>query len=524
MRCFKMKFNDISLTLKSGRKIVEHLTFSLSNQDKLAIIGEEGNGKSTLIKFIYDKNLIEEYCFYQGQIDVTKDSIGYLEQTLDSAWYSYGAMDFLLIPAIGKEPRFEVYNQIYDIETLCKKYKLDIEILNNNQSLKTLSGGEKIKLQFIKLLLSEPALILLDEPTNDIDLDTIKLFEAFILHTSIPILYVSHDETLLANTANRILHLEQIKRKTEMKFTLLKTDYTSYIEQRGRQLIKQDKEAYRTRKEKEIKKQNLMHQHLLVENDQDRAVRQPSWGRLLAKKMKNITSMEKKLEKMPIVDYAQPEEAIHVFFNPKVIFPNGKTLLDIHQFNLTVEDKILATDITLKVVGPKHVCIIGKNGSGKSTLLKYFLTLLKKKTEINLGYMPQNYEDELDLELSSVAYLQKDLGYDKSIKGKIMSSLGAMNFQDFEMEAAIKHLSGGQKAKLFLLKMILLEKNVLVLDEPTRNLSPLSNPIIRSILRDFKGAILCVTHDRKFLEEVASETYELTKEGLKRVQIDLKKD
>ncbi len=512
-----MKFNDISLTLKSGRKIVEHLTFTLSSQDKLAIIGEEGNGKSTLIKYIYDKNLIEDYCFYHGHIEISKNSIGYLEQTLNTLWYSYGAMDYLLIQALGQEPRYEVYNQIYEIETLCKKYKLDITILNTNQNLKTLSGGEKIKLQFIKILLSSPELILLDEPTNDLDLETLKLLESFIQTTSIPIIYVSHDEALLANTANIILHLEQIKRKTEMKFTLLRSNYTSYIESRNKQLVKQDKEAYRTRKEKEQKRQNLMHQHLLVENDLDRAVRQPAWGGVLAKKMKNIKSMEKKLEKMPLVDYAQPEEAIHVFFNSDVMFPSGKTLIDIKHYTLLASEKILSKDINLKVVGPKHICIIGKNGSGKTTFLKHIAKLLKEKTEIKMGYMPQNYEEELDLELSSVSYLQKDLGYDKSIKGKIMSHLAAMNFQDFEMEASIKYLSGGQKAKLFLLKMILLEKNVLLLDEPTRNLSPLSNPIIRTMLKDFKGAILCVTHDRKLLEEVALETYELTNEGLKKL-------
>ena len=509
-----MKINDITLILKSGRKIVEHLTFTLNQKDKLAIIGEEGNGKSTLLKFIYDKNLIEDYCYSTGTIDIEKYNIGYLEQTLNRNWNAYQVLDFFIIPGIGQDPCYEIYNQFYMIETLFKKYNLDLSIINENRAVHTLSGGEKIKIQLIKIIIYSPLLILLDEPTNDIDLETILLLETFIKETNTPIIYISHDEELLKNTANIILHLEQIKRKTEMKYTYLKIDYTSYLDLRNRKMDQQNKDAYRTRKEKEEKRQTLMHQHLLVENDLDRAVRTPEWGRLLAKKMKNIKSLEKKLEQMPIVDYAQPEEAINVFFSSSIYFPNGKTVIDITNLNLKTNEKILSKNINFKLHGPKHVCIIGKNGVGKTTFIKLINSILQDKKDFHVGYMPQNYEEELPLELSAVTYLQKFLGYDKEIKAKIMSSLGAMNFQKFEMEEKIKNLSGGQKAKLFLLKLILLQYNVLLLDEPTRNLSPLSNPVIRSNLKNYKGAMIAITHDRKMLDEVADEIYELNKDGL----------
>ncbi len=127
--------------------------------------------------------------------------------------------------------------------------------------------------------------------------------------------------------------------------------------------------------------------------------------------------------------------------------------------------------------------------------------------------MPQNYEEELQLDITPISYLQTFMGYDKEAKGKIMSCLAAMNYQSFEMENVIKNLSGGQKAKLFLIKMILLEYNVLLLDEPTRNLSPLSNPIIRNILKSFKGAIITISHDRKLLNEISEEIYELPNKG-----------
>ncbi len=509
-----MKVNHMSIETKAGRKIIKDFSFALNMNDKLAIIGEEGNGKSTILKFIYDKNLIEDYCYYNGIVDISKEDIGYLEQSLNSGWNTFGAMDFFLCPDINQDPEYEIYNEIYKIETLFEKYNIEKTILTENRKIQSLSGGEKVKLQLIKIIIRKPKLILLDEPTNDIDLETILLLEKFILSEPTPIIYVSHDEELLSKTANAILHLEQIKRKTEMKFTYLKTDYSSYISLRQRQLDQQNKDAYRTRKEKEEKRQKLMQQHLLVENDLDRAVRQPSWGRLLAKKMKNIKAIEKRVEQMPVVDYAQPEDAINAFFSKDVYIPNGKTILDIRDLRLSIEDKVLATSITLKIVGPKHIILIGNNGTGKTTLLKQIYRLLKDRTDIVLGYMPQTYEEEFISSLDAVSYLQTFLGHDAKTKSKIMSFLGALNFQEFEMKSTLDQLSGGQKAKLYLGKVILLNCNVLLLDEPTRNLSPLSNPVIRQILKDFRGTILAVTHDRKMLQEVADEIYCLTKEGL----------
>lgn len=504
----------MSIETKAGRKIIKDFSFALNMNDKLAIIGEEGNGKSTILKFIYDKNLIEDYCYYNGIVDISKEDIGYLEQSLNSGWNTFGAMDFFLCPDINQDPKYEIYNEIYKIETLFEKYNIEKTILMENRKIQSLSGGEKVKLQLIKIIIRKPKLILLDEPTNDIDLETILLLEKFILSEPTPIIYVSHDEELLSKTANAILHLEQIKRKTEMKFTYLKTDYSSYISLRQRQLDQQNKDAYRTRKEKEEKRQKLMQQHLLVENDLDRAVRQPSWGRLLAKKMKNIKAIEKRVEQMPVVDYAQPEDAINAFFSKDVYIPNGKTILDIRDLRLSIEDKVLATSITLKIVGPKHIILIGNNGTGKTTLLKQIYRLLKDRTDIVLGYMPQTYEEEFISSLDAVSYLQTCLGHDAKTKSKIMSFLGALNFQEFEIKSTLDQLSGGQKAKLYLGKVILLNCNVLLLDEPTRNLSPLSNPVIRQILKDFRGTILAVTHDRKMLQEVADEVYCLTKEGL----------
>lgn len=512
------KANNITISLKKERKIVENLNFILNDSDKLAIIGEEGNGKSTLLKYIYDYKLIDEYCNASGSINVSKSESGYLPQMLDINWNEFGAEDFLFKESFDLEFNYEKYNELYKIEKLFIEYKLDTNILYENRQIKALSGGEKIKLQLIKILMLQPKLLLFDEPTNDLDLKTIELLENFMLNTTIPIIFISHDETLLSNVANMILHIEQIDRKTKMKFTLEKVDYQSYVNNRIRRINQQNLDAYRTQKEKERKRQILMHQHQLVENHINAEVKNPSNGRILVKKMKNILSQEKKLEKMEVVEYAEVEEEINLFFESGIKIPQGKTILDISNHTIKVENVILSKNINLIIKGPEHVTIVGANGTGKTTFLKQIVNILKNTSNINVGYMPQNYDDYLNEYVTPVEYLQQSLGYDKDTQSKIMTCLGALNFVEYEMKNYVSELSGGQKAKLLLLQLVLNKNDVIVLDEPTRNLSPLSNPVIRKILKSFKGVIISVSHDRKYIYDVSTSIYELTKDGLNKIK------
>ena len=157
--------------------------------------------------------------------------------------------------------------------------------------------------------------------------------------------------------------------------------------------------------------------------------------------------------------------------------------------------------------------ISGFLGAGKTTLIKHIYDILQQKNDIKLGYMPQDYEDLLDAEMSPIDLLTKN-NKTKEFMTKARTYLGSLKFTPEEVTNKIKYLSGGQKAKLLLLKLILDEANVLILDEPTRNLSPLSNPVIRKLLQDFPGTIISVSHDRKYIEEVCDKIYELTPNGL----------
>lgn len=184
--------------------------------------------------------------------------------------------------------------------------------------------------------------------------------------------------------------------------------------------------------------------------------------------------------------------------------------------NLTIthlkDNRVLLDNFSLTINPGDKAAIIGKNGCGKTTLLRKISEEMLRRTDIKVSYMPQNYEELLDMEQTPVDFLC-EVG-DKDEVSKVRTYLGSMKYTADEMGHQIGDLSGGQKAKLLLLKMSMSGSNVLILDEPTRNFSPLSNPVIRNMLKNFGGAILTVSHDRKYIEEVARKVYELTEQGL----------
>ena len=161
----------------------------------------------------------------------------------------------------------------------------------------------------------------------------------------------------------------------------------------------------------------------------------------------------------------------------------------------------------------KKICIIGKNGIGKTTLIRKIAKSMLERKDLRVEYMPQNYEELLNLDMTPVDFL--DSTGDKEERTRIRTYLGSLKYTVDEMEHPIRELSGGQKAKILLLKMSMSGANVLILDEPTRNFSPLSSPVIRGMLREFPGAIISVSHDRKYIDEVCDKVYELTADGMR---------
>lgn len=489
---------NLSITL-IDKILIQNLSFILNKGDKLAIIGEEGDGKSTLLKALLG---ICDYATISGTISCHENRIGYLEQSMRKADLEKTGLDYLF------DTKEKYYEKITSFYKYLELLRLKEKILE--QKLSTFSGGEKVKIGILKLILEEVDIFFLDEPTNDLDLETLEWLEDFINHIDKPVLYVSHDETLLSHTANRILHLEQIKHKTECKYTLLNTDYDTYVEMRLRGLEKQRELAKSEKRDYQKSQEKLRRVMNKVEYEQNTISRQnPHGAKVLKKKMHALKSQERKLEAKDLTETPSVEENITLFFG-SVEIPKNKVILDLNISTLQVESQILAQNIHLEVVGNTHVCIIGNNGVGKTTLLKEIYEKLKTREDIRVGYMPQDYNAILKNYDKVLDYLS-DENIDKT---KARMYLGNLNFTREEMTGKIKVLSNGSKAKLILLKMVLTECNVLLLDEPTRNISPLSSPVIRKSLREFNGTIISVSHDRKYMEEVCDTLYELTRDGL----------
>jgi len=494
---------------KDNRVLLDKFNLVLNDGDKCAIIGEEGNGKSTLLKLIANEELVDDYIEFSGEIIRNNSCIGYLAQELSAEEKAKTIYEFMCeLPLF-----FEMTPQ--ELSDAARKLKLTVELFYSEQKMGELSGGEKIKLQLAKLMLMRPDALLLDEPSNDLDIASLHWLEDFINEANIPVLYISHDETLLENTANKIVHLEQLKRKQECRYTVEKAGYRDYVDRRSSGLAHQEQVARKERAEYEKQQEKFRQIQQKVEHAQNVISRQdPAGGRLLKKSMHRIKAYEARFEKEfeNMTEIPETEDAIFIKFGEKANMPAGKTVLEYDLPELTVENRVLAKDIFLRIKGPEKVCIIGKNGCGKTTLLRKIAEELLERTDIKASYMPQNYEELLNFDLTPVEFLS-EVG-DKEELSRIRTYLGSMKYTPDEMLHKIADLSGGQKAKLLLLKMSMSGSNVLILDEPTRNFSPLSGPVIRDMLQGFGGAILTISHDRKYIKEVADVVYELTERGL----------
>lgn len=526
---------------KDDRVLLEDFSFVLNPGDKCALIGEEGNGKSTLLKILAEPETVEEYAEYSGEIVMSGEQPGYLPQELseeakEQTIYEYLSQSIFFFDLTPKE-----------VAVLGNELGFPAERFYSDEKLSVLSGGEKIKVQMIRLLMDKPTVLLLDEPSNDLDIETLEWLESFLNESVIPVLYISHDETLLERTANKIIHMEQLRKKQKPRYTVVQCGYREYVKNRAAAFEKQETLARKERAEYEKQQEKFRQIQQKVEHQQNVISRgDPHGGRLLKKSMHRIKAYEARFDKEfeNMTQLPEYEEAMFTKFGMEASIPNGKTVLDLYLDELKVCDiekknlhagdaeiieaqeraeiaerqekeeapeTVLARDIRLTVRGPERICIIGRNGCGKTTLMRLLADELLQRKDIKAAYMPQNYEEFLDLEKTPIAFLSDG---SKERDTMMRTYLGSMKFTTEEMMHPIADLSGGQKAKVMLLYLDTSGCDVLLLDEPTRNFSPLSNPVIRNLLKNFKGAIISVSHDRKYIEEVCTKVYRMEEQGL----------
>ncbi|MGT2742236.1 ATP-binding cassette domain-containing protein [Streptococcus plurextorum] len=485
---------------KDLRTLIQNLNIVVNTGDKLAIIGEEGTGKSTLLQFLHQPDATSTYFSCKGNMTNHFKHVAYLPQHLPKAIKGMTVNDFLYQEA---DDHLMDLNLLYRLAT---DLELDLATFEaKHQLLASLSGGEKLKLQLIKLLSYEPDLILLDEPSNDLDLDTLRWLERFISQSQQTIIFISHDEQFLEATATAILHLELVKKRREAKATYQKMDYASYKIWRKNTFEKQLQIAHKERDEyakKSAKNKRIQQraQHQL------RTTKNSAIGRILAKKMHALKGQERRFdrERENFTDIPDSDDFINLFFSHITPLPHRKLILNWEGRHLST-----GQTVNLQVFGQDKLVITGKNGIGKTLLLKAILADLTARADVRLGYMPQDYEDSLDGQLSALAFLSQ-----KTSEEKARTLLASLKFTREEVTHPLLDLSGGQKAKLFFAKMVLERANVLILDEPTRNFSPTSQPEIRKLLINFPGAIISVSHDRNFIDDVVNRKLQLTEDSL----------
>lgn len=490
--------------------LVEDLSFVVNPGDKLAIIGEEGNGKSAILKYILGEATIHDYLEITGQMTNNFNHLAYLpqsmmakdlEKTLENYFFrdrDYADVDYQLLYQLGQELTFDV-DRIYD-----------------QQMVKDLSGGERIKLQLIDLLIDEPDLLLMDEPSNDLDIETSQWLERFIQASPLAIVYVSHDELLLSRTATHILHLERLTNKSTARSTFVNEGYEDYLTHRHQEMTNQENLANKQREEDQKRMARFRRMHDSVDHQLSNT-KDSSAGRLLAKKMKAVQSMDKRFERerANFVDHPITEEPIYIEFSNVTPLGKGQIVVHLADDQLTVADQILANHLKLTVRGQEKVGIVGRNGIGKTTFLRQLWQKLADAPGLHVGYMPQQYSDQLPADQTPIEFMTVTGSKDE--KTQIMTYLGSLRFLPEEMNQPIAYLSGGQKGKLMLASLDFKGYHVLLLDEPTRNFSASSQKEIQAVFDHYPGAIITVSHDRQFLKAVCNRVVALTPEGFNEI-------
>ena len=506
---FMLTIANLTLTHRKDLTVlVDSLFLTVSDGERLALIGEEGNGKSTLLRVLAGNPSVNDYIEVSGSFSC-RGRAGYLPQELPKDEREKSAYDFFC----ASPTFFDLSPK--DLGQLAARLALPADVFYSPQRMADFSGGERVKLQLARLLMASPDVLLLDEPTNDLDGGSVRWLEDFLLSCKLTVLFVSHDEALLSRTATSILLLERLRRRQVPRATLYRMGYDQFYAERGAAFEKQIRIARKEREDFDAKMERYDAIRRKVERDQNAISRQdPHGSRLLKKKMHTVQAMGRRFEREQENMTAMPEQEEAIFAKLDCApLPADKTVLDLSCAELSVGGRTLCRDIRLTVRAREKLCICGHNGVGKSTLLHLIRNTLEKRSDLRVFYMPQDAGDLLDFSLSPVELLSPSGKKEERSRAGIL--LGSMKFTADEMNHPSAGLSGGQKAKLMFLMMAESGANILLLDEPTRNLSPLSGPVIRELLAEYPGCIITVSHDRRLIQEVCTRTVTLTPEGVR---------
>lgn len=485
--------------LKDLRPLIDQLTLTVQPGDRVAIFGEEGSGKSTLLKLLVNPEVVAPYTQVSGEWKLSAQQVAYLPQELPGeslklpiSAFLYQDLDYTVCDV----------NLFY---RLAGQMGFPAEKLEDSQQpLGQLSGGERLKLHLLKLLAMEPDLLLLDEPSSDLDQASLVWLETFLADTGLTMVFISHDTGLLCHLATKIIHLEQVKKRRLARSHVSHLGYKAYLEGKKASFERQLQVARKEREDHESQMVKLRGIKSSVHHQLNNTKSAPA-GRLLAKKMKSLLSQEKRFERAAESFTALPDQLETIGLDLSQIrpLPSQKILLNLN------EQLPMGQICKLSLKGQDKLAIVGNNGVGKTSLLRVIYQKLLEKGDLTVTYLPQLYTDLLPDELSALDFLCQIADEEPA-----RTLLAQLQFTREELIHTTSQLSGGQKTKLFLARAYLSGSQVLLLDEPTRHLSPTSQQEFYEMLQHYPGAVVLVSHDRQLLAALNWSTRKLDGEKL----------
>ncbi len=509
----------------SGTTLFKDITFNINENDRIALMGKNGAGKSTLLKIISGNSKPT-----RGKISAPKDAIiAYLPQHLltddNSSVFEETSKAFSKILDMKKQMEelnhqletrtdyeSDEYSKIIEqVSELSEKYYSIEEINFDAEIEKTLlglgflrtdftrptsefSGGWRMRIELAKILLQKPDLILLDEPTNHMDIESIQWLEDFLVNNAKAVIVISHDKTFVDNITNRTIEV------TMGRIYDYKVPYSQYL-----QLRKERREQQQKQFDDQAK------QIADIQGFIDRF--KGTYSKTL-----QVQSRVKTLEKIEIVQVDEVDSsALNLKFPPAPRSGNYPVIVD----GLTKRygDHVVFQDASMTISRGEKVAFVGKNGEGKSTMVKAIMGQIEVEGKMQLahnsmiGYFAQNQASLLEEDITVFQTIDQIAQGD--IRSKIKDILGAFMFGGDAIDKKVKVLSGGEKTRLAMIKLLLQPVNLLILDEPTNHLDIKTKDILKDALRAFDGTLILVSHDRDFLDGLANKVFEF---GNKRVK------